>query len=79
MQTNDGAAKRAAEELKRRGWQIDPATTVRLTMNASRWLPDARRLRVSARIQARVVTGVADDSLADIEAAIAAAVGMVLH
>ena len=60
-------AKRAAEELLRRGWQMD----TKCQQCGYQMRSDSRFCQ---NCGTRVVAGVADDSLADIEAAIAAAV-----
>ena len=68
-------AKRAAEELKRRGWQMDASDDRELDKECQQC---GYQMRADSRFcqncGARVIVGVADGSLADIEAAIAAAV-----
>jgi RNA polymerase subunit RPABC4/transcription elongation factor Spt4 len=67
-------AKRAAEELKRRGWQIDAIDESGLDKECQQCGYQMRDdSRFCQNCGTRVNTGVADDSLTDIEAAIAAA------
>jgi uncharacterized OB-fold protein len=74
-------ARRAAEELRRRGWQIDDdADDQALDRECQQC---GYQMRASSRYcqncGTRVVVGVAEESLADIEAAIAQAVGGHTH
>lgn len=68
-------AKRAAEELKRRGWQMDKSDDSELDKECQQC---GYQMRADSRFcqncGTRVVAGVAESSLDDIEAAIAAAV-----
>lgn len=69
-------AKRAAEELRRRGWQIDNNDDE--TMLDKECKQCGYQMRSDSRFcqncGAKVAVGLADGALADIEAAIAAAV-----
>jgi len=68
-------AKRAAEELKRRGWQIDANDESELDKECQQCGYQMRSdSRFCQACGTRVVAGIGDGSLADIEAAIAAAV-----
>jgi hypothetical protein len=75
MRTMTERAKRAAEELRRRGWQIDTSDDSELDKECQQC---GYQMRADSRFcqncGTRVVAGVAEGSLADIEAAIAAAV-----
>jgi hypothetical protein len=68
-------AKRAAEELKRRGWQIDTSDDSKLDKECQQC---GYQMRADSRFcqncGTRLVAGVDEGSLADLEAAIAAAV-----
>lgn len=65
-------AKRAAEELKRRGWQMDATDDVcELDKECTQCGYEMRAdSRFCQNCGTRVAVGVADSSLADIEAAI---------
>lgn len=70
-------AKRAADELRRRGWQIDESDDAgQLDKECQQC---GYQMRADSRFcqncGTRVVIGIADGSLVDLEAAIAAAVG----
>ena len=69
-------AKRAAEELKRRGWQIDTSDDIELDKECQQC---GYQMRADSRFcqncGTRVVGDVSAGSLEDIEAAIAAALG----
>ena len=69
-------AKRAAEELLRRGWQLDTSDdSAALDKECQQCGYQMRSdSRFCQNCGTRVVVGVADSSIADIEAAIAAAV-----
>ena len=68
-------AKRAAEELTRRGWQIDTSDDSELDRECTQCGYQMRSdSRFCQNCGTRVTSGVAEGSLADIEAAIAAAV-----
>lgn len=68
-------AKRAAEELRRRGWQIDgPDSADNLDRECQRCGQQiSHDARYCQHCGAPVVAGIAEGSIADIEAAIAAA------